>query len=276
MRVGVLGLGAMGLPIAGNVSRAGFDVVGFDPSEERRHKAQGEGVELAASPSALVAWATHVLVVLRDAQQVRAAFSGPGRLRSDDRPRVLGLMSTLSPSDLEAMAPELGDAGFTVVDAPILSGNELNARESALDIVLAGPDPAAPQLARVLASCGTATVLGPAPGMAQAAKLTCQIMQAAGVVASIEGLRFAALFGLDEERLVPLLKRGSARSWALDNLERVRHVWAQPGDPFDLIYKDLLAVMAEGLPAKLPLPLTAVVANQFLRPELHQPSRRSR
>lgn len=274
LRLGVLGLGAMGLPIAANAAAGGLDVRGYDLTAQRCEAAAGRGVTVTESAEALVEWASHLLVVLRDGPQVHAAFGGAdGGLTSPDRRRVVAVMSTLSPADLEAFAVALAPRGFTVVDAPILSGNELDADAARLDIVVSGPEPAAGEVAAALATSGHATVLGAVPGMAQAAKLSCQIMQAAGVVATLEGLRFAGLYGLDEAALVPLLQRGSARSWALDNLDRVRAMWARPGDPFDLIYKDLLAVMAEGLPAKLPLPLTAVVADQFLRPELHEPSR---
>lgn len=274
--VGVLGLGAMGLPIALNTARAGFAVKGFDSSGDRLRAGRSEGLDIASSASELIEWSSHILVVLRDEQQVSAAFTGPRRLESPGSNRTLAVMSTLSPTSVVDLARSVADAGFSVVDAPIISGNEIDARGATLDIAVSGPEPSAALVCEMLSASGTVTSLGAEPGMAQAAKLTCQIMQAAGVVATLEGLRFASLYGLDEEDLVPILQRGSARSWALDNLERVRLVWSTPGDPFDLIYKDLLAVMAEGLPAKLPLPLTSVVAHQFLRPELHQPSRSNR
>jgi L-threonate 2-dehydrogenase len=264
-RFGVLGLGAMGLPIAWNLAAAGYEVRGAEVAEARRVAAAQIGVELADDLVSLVAWCTYLIVVLRDESQVWSAFfdeDGTCRIAAG---RVVVIMSTLRPGTLAHLAAELERHDVTTIDAPILSGNDLAAREALLDIIVSGPPEPVATLAAALGSCGQVTILSETPGDAQAAKLTCQVMQAAGVAAALEGLRFAADFGLDEEGLVPLLQRGSARSWALDNLQRVRTMWERPGDPFDLIHKDLLAVLDEGRQRCVSLPVTAVLAREFQR-----------
>lgn len=263
LRIAVVGLGAMGLPIAQHIASGGCDVRGWDTAEPRRTEAAAAGLDCAGGFAELAAWTDRLLLILRDDLQIHEFMRTSGAALPAGG--TLAVMSTVDPPFMERLEADLAPRGINLVDAPILSGNDRDAAAGRLDIVVSGPEPAAVEIAGVLEACGTTTLLGNAPGAAQAAKLTCQIMQAAGIVATLEGLAYATRHGLEETALVPLLQRGSARSWALDNLERVRRMWAQPGDPFGLIHKDLLAVLNDAGSRQLRLPLTAELAEQFLR-----------
>lgn len=266
--VGFVGLGAMGGPMSANLVRAGFEVVGVDPSETRRAEAAGSGVRLAESVAEAARAATRVLVsIVRDADQTRQVIHGPdGLLAAGRRDLTLVCMSTLDPGSLQEHARTLEKAGVQVVDAPV-SGGVAGARQATLTIMLAGSGSTLAAIRPLLEAVGrNLFTVGERPGMAQAAKLANQLMLAVNMLGITEGLRIATRHGVDERRLTELLSVSTGGSWAVDNWEDVSAFWrsAEPGGTLEIILKDLRSTLREADQQRLSLPVTGLV-NQLIR-----------
>jgi 3-hydroxyisobutyrate dehydrogenase-like beta-hydroxyacid dehydrogenase len=270
----------MGGRMAANLVAAGTAVVGCDPDPEAAARAAGAGVAVVAGPRAVAEAAEVVLVVVRDRPQLDAVLLG-----TDDTDgagdgdggvlavpgRTVVVASTVGPRHLAGLAAPVVAAGGALVDAPILSGSFAEAEAGTLVIVTSGPADALARVEPLLAPCGTVTRVGAEPGAAQAAKLVNQVMQAVAMLGTLEGVALGEAFGVDLDALVPLLAEGSARSWAVQNLDRVRTIWERPGDPFDLIYKDVVNVVEEAAERHLALPVTTATFVAMMRPALHAP-----
>lgn len=266
--VGFVGLGAMGGPMAANLVRAGYDVVGVEPSEGRRSDAEKTGVRPAGSVAEAARAATRALVsIVRDADQTREVVRGPEGLLAAGREGLKVIcMSTLDPSSLQSLSVELGEAGIEVVDAPV-SGGVAGAQKGTLTIMLAGSEATLTEVRPLLESMGrNLFTVGERPGMAQAAKLANQLMLAVNMLGITEGLRIATRHGVDEGQLMELLSVSTGGSWAVQNWSDVSAFWrsAEPGGTLEIILKDLRSSLREADQQKLSLPVTAVV-NQLIR-----------
>lgn len=266
--VGFIGLGAMGGPMARNLVRAGFEVVGFDVSEGRRTEAAADGVRLAGSVAEAGRAATRTVVsIVRDADQTREMVHGDaGLLAGARRDLVLLCMSTLDPASLQDLTAQLAEAGISVVDAPV-SGGVSGARQGSLSIMLAGAEPALAGVRPLLEVMGANLfTIGPRPGMAQAAKLANQLMLAVNMLGITEGLRIAEHHGVDEHQLMELLSVSTGGSWAVQHWQEVRTFWegAEPGGTLEVILKDLRSTLREADQERLSVPVTALV-NQLMR-----------
>jgi len=271
--LGVVGLGMMGGRMAANVVAAGTPVVGCDPDAGAAAVAAGAGVTVVDGPRAVAEAADVVLVVVRDRPQLAAVLDGAdgvdGVLAVPGR--TVAVASTVGPRHLAGLAGTVAAAGSALVDTPILSGSIGEAEAGTLVIVTAGPDEALARVEPLLAPCGTVTRVGAEVGAAQAAKLVNQVMQAVAMLGTLEGVALGEAFGVDLDALVPLLAEGSARSWAVQNLDRVRFIWDRPGDPLDLIYKDVANVVEEAADRHLALPVTTATFVAMMRPALQEP-----
>lgn len=266
--VGFVGLGAMGGPMAANLVRAGFDVVGVEVSEPRRAEAARAGVRLAGSVAEAARAATRVVIsIVRDGDQTREVVRGPqGLLAAGRQNLVFVCMSTLDPGSLESLSRELGEAGVEVVDAPV-SGGVSGARQGTLTIMLAGAGGTVAGVRPLLeAMGGNLFPVGDRPGMAQAAKLANQLMLAVNMLGISEGLRLATSHGVDESQLMELLAVSTGGSWAVRNWDDVSAFWqsAEPGGTLEIILKDLRSTLREADQEDLSVPVTALV-NQLIR-----------
>lgn len=266
--IGFVGLGAMGGPMAANLVRAGFEVIGFDVSEQRSAEAAADGVRLAGSVAEAASGASRTVIsIVRDGDQTRQMVRGSkGLLAAERRNLVLLCMSTLDPSSLQELGAELADAGIEVVDAPV-SGGVSGAKQGTLTIMLAGAEALIAEVRPLLEAMGrNLFTIGPRPGMAQAAKLANQLMLAVNMMGITEGVRIAERHGVDERQLMELLSVSTGGSWAVQNWDDVRAFWrsAEPGGTLEVILKDLRSSLREADQQRLPLPVTAV-ANQLIR-----------
>ena len=244
--VGVIGLGAMGAPMAANLEKAGYEVAS--------HDIRGGGS--AGSVAEVAARATRaVIVVVRTRPQVEEVVAQLDRAGLD----VL-VMSTIDPSTMAHLAQDLARRGLTAVDAPV-SGGVAGAEAGTLAIMVAG-DPAAVERCRpLLEAMGESIfVIGDRPGMGQAVKLANQLMLAVSMLAAQEGLRLAAEYGLQPEDVLPVIERSTGASWAAANWERVLGWWRdyQPGGALDIIVKDMRSLLDDAAERRLPLPVAAL------------------
>ena len=267
--VGFVGLGVMGGPMATNVARAGYQVVGCDPDPRRQQEAQAAGVYVAGSPAEVAHAATRTVIsVVRDVSQTWEAVYGQQGLIAPRRPGLdLVVMSTLDPGTMTRLAEDLAQRGVTAVAAPV-SGGRAGAEQRSLSVMTSGDRAALDRVDPVLHAMGSNLFrLGDRPAMAQAAKLANQLMLATNIMGVQEGLEIASAHGVDEGQLMGLLTVSTGGSWVTEHWSQVDRFTRghQPGDELDIILKDLRSTLREADQTDLSLPITAVAFQRLRR-----------
>lgn len=212
-RIAFLGLGAMGLPMAGNLAEAGFDVAGFDVRPERAGLLVERGVSAASTPAEAASGADALVAIPFDADQIRASLWGrDGALDTLPPGRLVILMSTVGPREMRSLAEEIGKLGHRVVDAPI-TGGATGAAAGTLTVMAAGsPDDLASAEPILLPMAGQIFRVGTDPGQGQMVKLVNQLLVGTHLAAAAEAMALAAAAGADLQQVFALLKTGAGRS----------------------------------------------------------------
>jgi 3-hydroxyisobutyrate dehydrogenase len=261
LRVGCVGLGIMGRPMALNVLKAGFAVVAWNRSDnERLREVLAAGAQWVESPADAARRADVVLVNVTDSPDVEAVVLGEqGVLAGAHAGLVLVDNSTISPEVTRRIGAALAEKGVQMVDAPV-SGGERGAIAGTLSI-MAGGEPAALERARpVLAVLGQTIVHCGPLGAGQTVKLCNQIAVGLHNLAMSEALVLAAKAGISVDRMVEAVAAGAGGSWAMSNLApRVLKRDFAPGFKLGLQQKDLRLALEAGRAAGAPLPGTALV-----------------
>ena len=212
MRVGVVGLGNMGLPMATSLVRAGFEVVGFDLSEARRALAAGQGVAGMAELGALLRSVDVVVSSLPHARDVEAVLTTPDALLARRDRRVLVLdTSTADPTTSRRLAALLSEAGHGHLDAPV-SGGPAGAAEGQLTMMIGGTAQDVADARPVIdALAAKALHVGPS-GAGNVAKLVNNMLVAAHMLTTGEAMRLAAAAGVTVEAALQVVNAATGRS----------------------------------------------------------------
>ena len=215
LTVGVIGLGAMGAPMATNLLRRARGAVRISGRDRAKHTGLLEaGARWCATPRELAEDADVVLLMLPDLPEVEDVLAGPdGLLAASPEDLVVIISSTSSPSGVRELAGRLSrqtDGAVRVVDAPV-SGGVDGAVAGTLSIMVGGADGDVARVLPVLAGCGTPVHLGPL-GAGQVAKACNQMIVAATILALGEAAVLADRSGLDLATLFELLAGGYAAS----------------------------------------------------------------
>ncbi len=259
-RLGFVGLGAMGEPMARSLCRAGFDVHATvhrnrDPIERLR----GDGVKEAANVAELAAQCEAVITCVPDAPQVEDVLFGATGVAASAQPGLLLIdMSTISPVATRRFAARLAEQHVDFVDAPV-SGGPARARDGTLTI-MAGAAPAVFERARpVLCAMGTPHHLGPV-GMGETVKLVNQIIIANVMIADVEGMAFARAAGADLAAVRSVLATATASNYVLE--QWLPKTWFagtfDGGFALDLLRKDLAAALDAARAENLTMPATGL------------------
>lgn len=267
--VAVLGLGAMGLPMATRLA-TGLTVRGFDVAENRRQLAADGGVSCCDSARAAASGADAVLLAVRNGAQLHDVLFGADGVAEVLMPgSVVILTSTVGTEAIPATVAGLAGHGVALVDAP-LSGGPVRAAEGDL-LILVGADPEALEKARpvlqLLAS--TLTVVGTRPGDGQALKTVNQLLCGVHIAAAAEALALADALGLDQATTLKALEAGAAGSFMLSNRgPRILAAYSEDGaevlSRLDIFVKDMGIVGRATRAAGLPSPLAAAAEQLYL------------
>jgi 3-hydroxyisobutyrate dehydrogenase len=219
-RVGLVGLGIMGRPMARNLLKAGFAVTVHSRTPSAVEALRDDGAAPASSPAAVAARTEMVITMLPDSDDVEAVATGPEGLFAGATPGLLiADMSTISPGVTRRLAAEAARRGCHWLDAPV-SGGEAGAIAGTLTVMVGGEARAFERARPVFAGMGSrVTHIGPS-GHGQTAKLCNQILAAVNLLASCEALVLGAKAGLDLNKLHDALTGGAANSWAFQHLGR--------------------------------------------------------
>jgi 3-hydroxyisobutyrate dehydrogenase len=265
-RVGWIGLGAMGLPMAGNVARAGHDVTAYDIDPGRAASLADDGVKPATSISQAATGAEVLVLMVATPAQVDGVLFGEDPATSSlDPGAVVMIMATVGPAAVQRWVERLGQQQVEVVDAPV-SGGVRRAAEGDLLVMVGGADSAVQRVQPVLdAMAGHAPVVGPAPGDGQKVKLVNQLLCGVHIAAAAEALAYAEALGLDAAATWQVIREGAAASFMLnDRGERM----VQPSDEvksaLDIFVKDMGLVLDAGRANSFPSPLASAAEQLFL------------
>lgn len=259
LRVGVVGLGAMGAPIARNLLEAGHLVTVWNRTRAREEPLAALGAARAASPAGAAAGADLVVTCVGRDVDVEAVVFGPAGIASTLAPgSVLVDCSTVPPSMARDVARRLGYQGALFVDAPVC-GEPQDAADATLTVFAGGTAIAVAKAMPVLdAIASQVTHFGPA-GAGQAAKAVSQVVLA-GVYAGVaEGTALAERLGLPQQAVMTALTTGEADSWVLRNHAAATHA-DPPGLPTDEMLKDLRIAIGEADGTGVPLDTTRAIA----------------
>jgi 2-hydroxy-3-oxopropionate reductase len=261
MRVGFIGLGAMGRPMALHLHNAGHDLHVW---ARRPESGVGLPATLCATPAELGRRCAVVFTIITSSADVEAVALGPDGLIEGMAPdSVLVDCSTIAPDAARHIAARLGERGIRMLDAPV-SGGTQGAIDATLAI-MAGGDAAVLERIRPLLDCLGKRIVHIGPnGAGQVAKACNQMIMVAAIEAAAEAMRLAAAAGVDCAKVKQALAGGSAGSRVLDVMgERMVKRDFAAGIEARLHHKDFGLVLEAARKSGAPVPLTAAVAQQL-------------
>jgi 3-hydroxyisobutyrate dehydrogenase len=211
-RIGFIGLGNMGGPMAANLVKAGHAVTGMDVSAAARDALEAAGGVAVDSVGAAVRDAEIVVTMLPAGAQVRAVtadvleHAGPGTLLVD--------CSTIDVATARAVAAEANREGLLMVDAPV-SGGVAGAAAGTLTFMVGGPHEAVERARPLLEAMGKTVVHAGDAGAGQAAKICNNMILGISMIAVSEAFNLADGLGLDRQKLFDIASRASGQCWSL-------------------------------------------------------------
>lgn len=268
-KIAVLGLGAMGLPIATWLSKS-FQLTGFDPSEERRVLAAEAKIAIADTARGAAKGADVALIAVRNKAQLEDVLYGndgvAGVLATG---AVVILTSTVGIDAVTEVAARLADDGIGLVDAPV-SGGPVRAGEGDL-LVTCGAYPKAWEKAKPVLEemAGTLVLVGEEPGKGQAMKTVNQLLCGVHIAAAGEALALAGKLGLDQSKALAALMSGAAESFMLGNrgpraIEAYEGGTPEVKSRVDIFVKDMGIVTAAAKSVGLSVPVAAAAEQLYL------------
>ncbi|MFQ5933034.1 MAG: NAD(P)-dependent oxidoreductase, partial [Dehalococcoidia bacterium] len=196
-RVGFVGLGIMGKPMAANVTKAGFPVTVFNRTASKVEELRAEGANVAGSPKEVARQSDVTITMVSDSPDVEEVILGPsGIIYGVREGSVVIDMSTISPQVTQNIANELSNKGAQMLDAPV-SGGSWGAVQGTLSIMVGGEKETFDRCMPIFEAMGKRIIYTGSHGMGQVTKLVNQIMVGGTLAAVCEGLLFGAKAGID-------------------------------------------------------------------------------
>ena len=260
-RIAFIGLGIMGLPMAKNLVTAGYDVTGYNRSQEAIDKLVAAGGTGATGIADAVKDADVIITMVPDSPDVAGVVQGPDGVFANAKAGALWIdNSSIRPDVAKELAEEAVAAGLGVVDAPV-SGGEQGAIDAVLSIMVGGSPDDFAKAEPVLNAIGKTIVhVGPA-GAGQTVKAANQLIVAVNIQALAEAVTFLEAFGVDTDAALKVLGGGLAGSKVLDQKgQKMLNRDFAPGFRLALHNKDLGIVTAAAREAGVAVPLGAAVA----------------
>jgi 3-hydroxyisobutyrate dehydrogenase len=259
-RIAFLGLGIMGLPMAGHLLKAGFPLTVYNRTVARAEDLSLAGARQAKTPAEAAQGADFVISMVTDGPDVEQVLLGhDGAMRGSHSGAVFIDMSTISPEIARNLAETLSQNQIEFLDAPV-SGGDVGARNATLTIMVGGKQKVFEQALPVFEALGNRiTYIGPA-GSGQVVKACNQAVTAVNLLAVCEALLLAEKNGVDPQVMIHVLAGGASQSWSLEILgPRIVKGDFAPGFMVKLLQKDLNIVLSMAQRNGLTLPGTTLV-----------------
>ncbi len=214
-KIGFIGLGNMGLPMARNLVAAGHEVRAFDTAASALERAVAAGATAAADLVAVVAGAATVITMLPAGEQVREVYLGhDGIIGRAGRRTLLIDCSTIDVETARAVQAAAAAAGFDMLDAPV-SGGVAGAEAGTLTFMVGGGDNAFAAARPILERMGKAVIHAGGPGNGQAAKICNNLMLGISMIGVCEAFALADRLGLPAQTLFDISSKSSGQCWSL-------------------------------------------------------------
>ena len=264
-RIGFVGLGAMGAPMARNLLAKGFAVRGYDTREAAMDELAAAGGERAASAGEAVDGAGTLVLMVVNAAQAATVLFDDGALERLPAGGCVVLMATCPPGAAAELAARVEASGRHLVDAPV-SGGVVGARGGTLTIMAACPKSVFERVRPVLAAMGDKVFhVGERPGQGAAVKTVNQLLCGVHIAVAAEAFALAEKIGVEREVILEIMSGSAASSWMLkDRGPRMLEAEPAVASAVDIFVKDLGIVLEAGREAKAALPLAAVAHQLFL------------
>jgi len=265
MRLGVIGLGSMGMGAALSALRAGLAVTGCDPREAARDEFIAAGGAAVAKACDLPDGLEGLVVLVVNAAQTEAAVFGPaGAVGRMAKGGVIISSATMAPDATRALAAKAAEAGLLYLDAPV-SGGAVKARTGEMTVMGAGSEEAFAKAAPVLDAIATKVWrLGNEIGIGATVKVVHQLLAGVHIAAAAEAMALGIRAGADPQALYDVVTSAAGNSWMFENrMARVLTGDDAPRSAVEIFVKDLGLVneMARGL--NFPVPLAAQAQQLF-------------
>lgn len=265
--IGVIGLGAMGLGMAGSLRRAGHTVHVCDVRSEVARAFAADGGVAHAHPAALAAHCEVVVSVVVNAAQTESVLFGEhGAAAAMRAGSVFVMCSTVDPNWSIALEKRLADLGLLYLDAPI-SGGAARAASGEMTMMTAGRPEAYAKVGGALdAMAAKVYRLGDSAGPGSKVKIINQLLAGVHIAAAAEAMALGLREGVDAAALYEVITHSAGNSWMFEN--RMAHVLAGDYTPLsavDIFVKDLGLVLDTARASKFPLPLSATAHQMFMQ-----------
>ena len=267
LRIGVIGLGAMGRGMAASLRRAGHHVHVCDLRPEAAQAFAAEGGTACASPAELGTHCAVVVSVVVNAVQTEQVLFGPdGAAAAMKAGSLLIMCSTVDPHWSVALEQRLAALGLLYLDAPI-SGGAAKAASGQMTMMTAGTPAAYAKAGDALdAMAAKVYRLGDRAGNGSKVKIINQLLAGVHIAAAAEAMALGLREGVDAAALYEVITNSAGNSWMFEN--RMAHVLAGDYTPLsavDIFVKDLGLVLDTARASKFPLPLSATAHQMFMQ-----------
>jgi 2-hydroxy-3-oxopropionate reductase len=259
-KIGFIGLGIMGKPMAMNLIKAGFALTVYDTRQEPVEEVTAAGAKKGKSSRDVAAQSDVAITMLPNSPDVKKAVLGEnGVLAGAKAGMILIDMSSIAPLVSKEVAAEAGKKGVEMLDAPV-SGGEPKAKDGTLSIMVGGKKEIFEKVEDILKVMGASAVLVGDIGSGNTTKLANQIIVALNIAAMSEAMVMATKAGVDPEKVFQAIRGGLAGSTVLNaKMPLVLDGNFKPGFRIELHIKDLANALDTAHEIGVPVPLTSGV-----------------
>lgn len=259
-RVGFVGLGDMGEPMAHNLLAKGFEVSVFDLRPGPLKIAKDKGAQVAASLADLAdSCDTIGLCVWNEDQLTDCIYGEGGLFSSETTGRTLLIHSTVTPGFIARLAKSCGERGWHLLDAPV-SGARAGSIAGTLTLMVGGDRASFLRCEPYLKAVGSNVFhMGETPGAGSVMKLCNNVMALCNAFVANEAFKLATAFGIDERRVIECARVSTGNSWIIEHPGFFDNLLTTHPQP-DVLYKDLWEAVEAGKSKGLELTISGLVA----------------
>ena len=264
-KVGFVGVGIMGAPMASNLAAAGHDLILYNRTREKAEALADEiGATVAGNPKEVAQGCETVITMLPGPAEVEDVVAGEGGLLETAKRRTLIVdMSTSSPALARELARKGRERGVGVLDAPV-SGGDVGAVEGTLSIMVGGGEEDFERAGPLFDVMGKTAVHVGGPGAGQIVKASNQIVVALVIEAVSEALVLSSKAGVDPANAIEVLSGGLAANKVMEvKRDKLLNREFEPGGKVESHRKDLGIALESGREYGVALPVTALVHEMF-------------
>jgi 3-hydroxyisobutyrate dehydrogenase-like beta-hydroxyacid dehydrogenase len=260
-KIGFIGVGEMGFPMARNLLKAGYDCYIFDLDEKSLRALKKQGAHILSSPKQVAEISQTLIVMVRTTEQAMEVTTGKDGVLSGATPGLTILLtSTIDPLAAQEISKVASEKGVALLDCPV-SGARQGAETGTLTIMVGGAKNVFQDSLPVLRVLGQNIFYVGESGMGEIVKLINNMIHLVSMNAVFEAMNLAKKTGVNLETLIEVIKVSSGNNWVIENWEIVSN-WKKnyvPGGTLDLSYKDMGLTLALAESQRVSLPLAGLV-----------------